>query len=150
MEFHPVERSNLTDCIALFAGVFNSPPWNENWEAEAVAQRFADCYHTPGFFGLAATIDGAVVGFAIGYVEQWDKSRHFYLKEMCVAAGQQRLGIGTKLMSALEKSLKYQNVEKLYLHTARDTHAQAFYEKQGFYVSSKMIMMAKWLKPKSV
>jgi ribosomal protein S18 acetylase RimI-like enzyme len=145
MEFHPVERSNLTDCIALFAGVFNSPPWNENWEAEAVAQRFADCFHTPGFFGLVATIDSEVVGFAIGFMEQWEKSRQFYLKEMCVAPEQQRLGIGTALMSALEKSLKHQNIEKLYLHTARDTHAQVFYEKRGFYVSSKMIMMAKRL-----
>lgn len=145
MEFHPVERSNLTQCIALFTRVFNSPPWNENWEAETVAQRFTDCHHTPGFYGLVATVGDEVIGFAIGYIEQWDKGRHFYLKEMCVAPEQQRLGIGTALMSALETNLRDQHVEKLYLHTARDTQAQAFYEKQGFYVSPKMIMMAKRL-----
>lgn len=145
MDFCRVEHSNLTDCVALFVRVFNSPPWNEKWEAKAVTRRFADCYHTPGFYGLVVTVGGEIVGFAIGYIEQWDNSKHFYLKEMCVAPEQQRLGIGTALMNTLEKNLKDQDVEKLYLHTAQDTYAQSFYAKQGFYVSSKMIMMAKWL-----
>ncbi|HEX8237019.1 MAG TPA: GNAT family N-acetyltransferase [Abditibacteriaceae bacterium] len=146
MDFCRVERANLTECVALFADVFNNSPWNETWGAEAIAQRFSDCYHTPGFYGLVATISDEAVGFAIGYIEQWNTTKHFYLKEMCVAPKQQRFGIGTALMSALENNLKNQNVEKLYLHTARDTYAQTFYEKQGFYVSSKMITMTKWLK----
>jgi ribosomal protein S18 acetylase RimI-like enzyme len=148
MDFSRVERGDLLKCAALFINVFNSPPWNEKWETDAVVQRFEDCYHTPGFYGLAATINGAIVGFAIGHIEQWDSSKQFYLKEMCVASEQQRSGIGTALMYALEENLRDQNVEKLYLHTARDTYAQAFYEKQGFYVSPRMIMMAKALKPK--
>jgi ribosomal protein S18 acetylase RimI-like enzyme len=125
MEFGPVEHCNLTQCVALFSNVFNNPPWNENWEAQTVAQRLTDCYHTPGFYGIVATINGEAVGFALGYIEQWDRSKRFYLKEMCVDSEQQRLGIGTALMSALEKNLKDRNVEKLYLHTARDTYAQA-------------------------
>ncbi len=148
MDFYRVERANLTECAGLFAEVFNSPPWNENWGAEAIAQRFSDCYHTPGFYGLIAGRDGKAVGFAIGYVEQWDTDKHFYLKEMCVAAQQQRLGIGTALVEALEQDLRNQGVKKLYLHTSRDAYAQSFYEKRGFYVSSKMIMMAKWLQPR--
>jgi ribosomal protein S18 acetylase RimI-like enzyme len=148
MEFSRVGRADLSECVALFVNVFNSSPWNENWEADAVAQRFAACYDTPGFYGLAATIDGQTVAFAIGYIEQWDSSKHFYLKEMCVASEQQRSGIGTALIGALEEKLQEQSVEKLYLHTAHDTPAQAFYEKQGFHVSPKMIMMAKWLKSK--
>ncbi len=145
MDIYRIERANLTECVALLINVFNNPPWNESWEAEAVAQRIEDCYHTPGFYGLTVRIGDEVVGFAVGYTERWDTGKHFYLKEMCVASEHQRRGIGTALMNVLEGKLKHEGVEKLYLHTARDTSAQAFYEKRGFYVSSRMIMMAKSL-----
>jgi len=67
---------------------------------------------------------------------------------MCVATERQRHGVGTALLNALEEKLNNQGVEKLYLHTARDTSAQTFYQKNGFYVGSKMIMMVKWLNSK--
>jgi hypothetical protein len=35
---------------------------------------------------------------------------------------------------------------KVYLLTARDSAAEAFYNKRGFYISPKMIMMGKYLK----
>lgn len=148
MNFYRVERANLVECHAIFSNVFNNPPWNESWESEAVAQRLEDCYRTPNFYGLIAKNNGESLGFALGYIERWDKGKHFYLKEMCVASERQRCGIGTALMNALEEDLKNEGVEKLYLHTARDTLAQTFYKRRGFYVSSKMIMMAKWLNSK--
>ena len=148
MDFYRVEQDNLTECEAVFINVFNNPPWNESWETEAVAQRLKDCYQTPGFYGLIVKIGDVIIGFAVGYIEQWDKSKNFYLKEICVVSEQQRCGIGKALMSALEENLKNEGVEKLYLHTARDTFAQSFYEKQGFYVSAKMIMMLKRLNSK--
>ena len=148
MNFHRVGRDNLTDCETVFINVFNSPPWDESWERQAVAQRLEDCYQTPGFYGLIVKNGTETVGFAVGYMEQWDKSKHFYLKEMCVVSEQQRRGIGAALMNALEENLKSEGVETLYLHTARDTFAQSFYGKQGFYISAKMIMMAKWLNSK--
>ena len=147
MEFYPINSGNLSLCVELFRDVFNQPPWNENWTPEAVLQRLEECLRTPGFYGLLAQQDDRPVGLALGYCEQWDGHRHFYLKEMCVAPNQQRSGVGTRLMEALEEQLKACGVEKLYLYTARESGAQHFYEKQGFYTSPRMIMMAKWLKP---
>lgn len=145
MDFYPVKNRDLIECVDLFICVFNHSPWNERWESETANQRLTACYHTPDFHGIIAKVEGKAIGFAFGYIEQWDKSRHFYLKEMCVTPEQQRLGVGTALLHTLEETLRHKGVEKMYLYTARDTFAQAFYEKQGFYVSDKMIMMAKWL-----
>jgi ribosomal protein S18 acetylase RimI-like enzyme len=148
MDFTSVDQDNLAECAALFVKVFNNPPWNENWEVESVALRLDDCYRTPGFIGVAVRAESEIVGFAVGYIERWDKGQHFYLKEMCVATEQQNGGVGTALLLALEERLKAKGAEKLYLLTARDTSAQAFYEKRGFYVSPRMVMMSKWLSPK--
>lgn len=145
MDFYPIKQANLNECAVLFASVFNDPPWNENWNIEAVSQRFDDFYRTPGFYGLMIRDGDEVIGFALGFVERWDKSKLFYLKEMCVASASQRCGVGTALMKLLAEKLREQGVDKLYLHTARDTSAQVFYEKQDFHVSSRMIMMTKQL-----
>ena len=145
MNFTRVNHDNLARCERVFLDVFNNPPWNEKWQAEAVARRLDDINQTPGFYGLLCTIEDETVGFALGTIEQWDVSKHFYLKEMCVVSAQQRRGVGVALLSALEENLKSKGVAKIYLHTARDMPAQSFYEKQGFYVSARMIMMSKWL-----
>ena len=145
VNFTHVERANLTECAGLFVNVFNNPPWDENWDVEAAWQRLDDCIRTPGFYGLIASINDEVVAFALGFKERWDETRHFHLKEICVATERQRHGVGTALLKELEEQLKNQGIERLYLTTARDTMAQTFYEKNDFYVSSKMILMSKRL-----
>lgn len=145
MNFHRIEREDLVACLDLFVMVFNAAPWNETWEVETVRQRLEDYYHTPGSYGLLVENQEKPIGFALGCIERWDKAPYFYLKEMCVAPEHQRSGVGTSLMNALQTDLKNQGIGKLYLHTARDTLAQSFYEKQGFSASDRMIMMSKWL-----
>ncbi|HEX9997215.1 MAG TPA: GNAT family N-acetyltransferase [Abditibacterium sp.] len=141
----PLESENLVECVHLFLGVFNQEPWNEKWAKSSVIRRFEDCQRTPGFYGLCWQEDSRIEAFAFGYFEQWDESQHFYLKEMCVATQKQRCGIGTKLLDVLTEKLRENGVTKLFLHTARDSIAQDFYLRCGFYISPKMIMMAKHL-----
>jgi aminoglycoside 6'-N-acetyltransferase I len=130
-------------CAQLFAGVFNSSPWNEAWEIETVAARLQDFHDAAGFCGLMAMEDSELLGFALGNAEQWDKTKHFNLREMCVATDKQGSGVGKSLILALETALVGQGINRIYLVTARDGQAQSFYEKCSFYVSPKMILMAK-------
>ncbi len=145
MDFIPIKRDNLMECVGLFVSVFNNPPWDENWDTEAAFQQLDNYRRTPDFYGLIASVDDEVVGFALGFIKRWDRHKQFHLKEMCVATERQRDGVGTALLNKLEEQLKNQGVEQLYLDTVRDTPAQAFYAKNGFYVSPKIIMMSKWL-----
>jgi ribosomal protein S18 acetylase RimI-like enzyme len=145
MKLTSIKPEDLTQCADLFVTVFNNEPWNEHWQPSAVLARLTDIFHTPGFHGIAAFNETVIVGFALGYIEQWDQQRVFYLKEMCVKTDLQRQGIGAKLIEYLERDLKQRSISKIYLLTARDSLAEAFYRKAGFYVSAKMIMMAKYL-----
>ena len=145
MNFTSIDRDNLSECVGLFVRVFNNAPWNESWSHEAATQQMDDCFRTPGFYGLIATIDEEALGFALGFVQRWDEIRHFHLKEMCVATERQRHGVGTALLHQLEDQLKSQGVQRLYLQTARETPAQSFYQNNGFGVSSRIITMTKWL-----
>ena len=143
-----IEQEDLANLAELFVRVFNHPPWNEDWSVEPVLARLTEIVNTPGFYGVTASILDADqrVGFVMGYAESWNHQKHFYIKEMCVETHLQGQGIGTMLMERLEKDLVQADISKLYLLTARDSSAESFYRKCGFYVSPKMIMMGKYLK----
>jgi ribosomal protein S18 acetylase RimI-like enzyme len=143
MNIESIEHTHLLPCAALFAAVFNKAPWNEQWDLGTVRMRLTEIYNTPGAYGVVASDVTGVMGFVLGYVEQWNQQKHFYLKEMCVHAQQQRSGIGTAMMDTLERQLMQRGVSKIYLLTARESGAEAFYRTCGFYVSPKMIMMGK-------
>ncbi|MCC5614534.1 GNAT family N-acetyltransferase [Nostoc sp. CHAB 5836] len=127
----------------MFVSVFRNPPWNENWEIESALNRLKDFYNMPYSHSIVAILEDRIVGFAIGYIEIWFQGKSFYLKEMCIDSTRQRSGIGTKIMDVLSQNLVSQNVNKIYLLTARDSPASAFYDQCGFCYNSKIIMMSK-------
>ncbi len=132
---------HVDEATALYIDVFNNPPWNDRWSFEAAHKRLADILQAPGFLGFIYT-DPELLGFAVGYCEQWHSGRHFYLNEMCVRSDQQRRGIGSALIQQLVQTLRQMQVERMYLLTMRDGPAEAFYAKHGFRTSPRMIMMS--------
>jgi ribosomal protein S18 acetylase RimI-like enzyme len=144
-----IEEVDLVPCAEVFVMVFSNPPWNEAWDIGDVKTRLEEMYHTPGSYGVIAIDENEVLGFALGYAEQWRRGKkHFYLKEMCVLPSHQRRGIGTAIIKTLCRDLAATGAEAIYLLTARDSPAQTFYERLGFHVNAKMIMMGKYLPPK--
>lgn len=101
---------------------------------------------TPGFLGVVIGRGEGIQGFAMGVAEPWHEGYHFYLKEMCVETGRQRQGLGSRLLEYLTDELSRQEVERIYLLTARGDMSEAFYQKVGFHTSPKMILMARKLR----
>ncbi|MBD2537064.1 GNAT family N-acetyltransferase [Nostoc flagelliforme FACHB-838] len=145
MKLQPIEHQHLKECANLFVSVFSNPPWNENWEIESAFNRLEDFYNMPWSHSVVAILEERIIGFAIGYIERWHQGNSFYLKEMCVESTKQQSGVGTKIMDVLSQNLVDKGVNKIYLLTARDSLASAFYSKCGFCNNSKIIMMSKTL-----
>lgn len=139
----PAVPADLTDCALFFCGVFNSAPWNEHWTPETSLQRLTDCMQTPGFLGLIAEEGAEIVALAFGYSQQYQDERHYHLLEFCTAADRQGQGIGTALLEKLHSHLRAEGVARICTLTARDAPAQDFYLTKGFYLSPKMVLMAR-------
>lgn len=135
--------TDLPACAVLLADVFNAPPWNESWDPESAGQRLGDLAATPNFVGLVAEDPSGIVALAFGHSQRYQNEWHFQLVELCVANHRQGEGIAKALVSKLHDRLQATGVHRIYILTARDTPAQAFYESSGFYVSPKMILMAR-------
>lgn len=99
----------------------------------------------PKFYGIVALERAQIIGFAFGLFQQWENEQHFYLKEMCVRATQQRGGVGTRLLRHLITQLKAAGVSQISLGTGRDTPAAGFYARLGFKTDQRTIIMNKRL-----
>jgi aminoglycoside 6'-N-acetyltransferase I len=147
MKIRRLLSADIPTCATLFSAVFSNPPWNENWTTETAQRRLADCAATPNFIGVLAEDEQGPAGFAVGYLQHYMDERHYFLLELCVDTHRQRQGIGNALMTALNIRIKEAGANRAYTLTARDTAAQKFYEKAGYYVSPKMILMAQRFTP---
>ena len=144
MDYETIHLDDVNRCAEIFVHVFNSSPWNEDWDVRSASHRLTEIVGTPGFMGLQVVSEQRIVGFVMGYLETFDTGGDFYLKEMCIFPGMQRQGIGTALIEELKRHLARSGARKLYLLTARGSVAERFYEKNGFYTSETMIMMGHW------
>ncbi|MEH2086365.1 GNAT family N-acetyltransferase [Nostoc sp.] len=132
----------LDKCAHLYVEVFNGKPWNEQWTFETARTRLFEIINTPGFVGFVFKQD-ELLGFVAGYCKQGQKSKSFYLEEICVQPYKQHQGIGTKLLNQLMDTLTVMKVTGVYLLTKKDGQAEAFYTKHGYQRSQQMIFMAK-------
>lgn len=133
-------EEHLEGCAGVLAAAFNAEPWNEGWTLETARKDMISTLGTPGFLGFVYLEDG-VRGFAAGNREQDAANVVFYLSVLCVSPEFQRKGIGGGLMRRLKETLTEMGIRSIYLLTDRGTPAQTFYEKNGYRVSPKDILM---------
>jgi ribosomal protein S18 acetylase RimI-like enzyme len=140
MEIRNLQSDGLNDCVSLYIQVFNSEPWNDTWTNEMAFMRLRHIFQTPGFIGYALYEEGIMNGFVAGYREQWFDGEHFNLIEFCIRSDRQGAGLGTRLLSHLERCLTKDGIRKIYLITMRNSLAEAFYMKNNYLVNENSII----------
>lgn len=136
-EIRTFKLDYLDECASLWVSICNSEPFNEQWSLETARKRLSETINTPGFVGFAL-FGNELLGYAVGYCEQWDAGRIFYLKDIVVKTDMQRQGIGTKLIRHLERTLTEMNVKHVYL--LAEPTAEGFYAQNGYQVGGMRYM----------
>lgn len=136
----PMTEEHLDGCARLLVSAFGAEPWNEKWTLETARNDVLQTLGVPGYLGFVCLADG-VVGMAAGHREQDAENVVFYLAVLCVSPEFQREGVGGELMRRLERELSEMGIRSVYLLTERGTPAHSFYEKAGYEVSEKDILM---------
>lgn len=124
--------AQLEECAALYAEVFNAPPWNDSWTTETARLRLQDILQSPGCLGFGATTQGRLVACLLGNFEHYFRGPYFHLKEMCVAPACQRQGVGSLLLRELEQALAQRGTPSILLFTSVDLPPFQFYQHHRF------------------
>ncbi|MFD1953438.1 GNAT family N-acetyltransferase [Paenibacillus thailandensis] len=136
-------RDDFHKCVNTFIGVFNQEPWNDEWSEASAEQYLRDYTDTPGFMGVVAEEAGEIYGFIFGCRKRWWSGEEFYVHEMCVSKAKQNAGIGSNLLTFLEKRLQAGGAARITLLTDKGIPAEAFYKKNGFVQVERLIFLSK-------
>lgn len=143
MDIISINQTHLQKCAELYSNVFSLEPWNENWNEKIALKRLSHFYNSDGFIGIIALKQNNVIGFALGNVEPFLHGDIFYLREMCVNSDMQNCGIGTKILSEIEKELFIKKIKSVYLFTDRKIPATKFYLKHGYALNKDLTIFTK-------
>ena len=141
--FSDIDHDDIVECSELFTSIFKKPPWNENWDIENAFERLNDIFNSPKTIAIKAKSENRIIGFLMGEIQQWEKNKVFYLKEMCVTTSVQRQGVGKAMIVKLENKLIGKKVGEIYLITHRESIPSEFYSSLAFKENPNIMVMGK-------
>ena len=90
--------------------------------------------------------DGDIaVGFAMGRFETFYDLTAYNLVEIIVASEYQRTGVGTKMMTELERRVKEMGAAMVQLEAVNDEMHENFYGKLGYTDATNLKLKSKFL-----
>ena len=110
--------------------------WNEESNLEKMQTKFSELIENPAYILLGAKINSRLVGFAMGIIceELYGECESFMvIEDVIVDKNQRRSGIGSALMSALEKHAIERNCcQIIFVTESNRTETVRFYASLGY------------------
>ena len=86
-----------------------------------------------------------VIGFVMGYFEQYDDIQAYDLVEIMIAHEYQEKGIGTQFMGLIEARVKELGGAMIQLQAVNDDMHNRFYGKLNYQDCNNLVLKSKWL-----
>ncbi|MCL2225217.1 MAG: GNAT family N-acetyltransferase [Defluviitaleaceae bacterium] len=138
--------SDLEECVKIYEGAFTTPPLCYDFLTKEKVERYLrDLARTPEFIGYTYWVDGEMIAFCFGTLDNYFQGKVFEITELAVKPHLQRSGVGSQMMSLLESRLAMYHVSAVSLHTSRELPAFGFYMKNGYEEVTENATLIKWL-----
>ena len=141
-----LDESAAAPIGALFADVFSKEPWKDDWSDKKQLQFYIqDLIGQNNSLTFGLYEKDALIGVAMGRIKHWYSGTEYCIDELCISAQRQGRGLGAQFIREIEGACKALGIKHLFLLTADNVPAYAFYQKQGFYELKNSAAFAKEL-----
>ena len=144
MEYRVMTESDIHAVIPLYIEHYNTYEGGE-WTTEATFKRIHQVWSREDSLCLILENCGEILGFSMGYFEQYDDLSAFDLVEIVIAHKYQNQGIGTKFMLELERRVKEMGGAMIQLQAVNDALHDQFYSKLNYRNCSNLVLKSKFL-----
>lgn len=138
MKIVKATSKDIPEISRIFMEEFNKNPYNECWDKDTSKEKIKR-YFKKSLVLVAE--EKNLVGFLIGSTDNWGKTEWGYIDEICVDSKHQGKGTGKMLVDAFTKILEKKGIHKIWLMTNAKSNAYKFYDKIGFKLDKKYILM---------
>ncbi|MCI8658431.1 MAG: GNAT family N-acetyltransferase [Oscillospiraceae bacterium] len=144
MEYRPFTLEDLPRTAKLYVDYYNAYEDGEG-TIETTTKRIHQVMTREDAFGLLLEDKGRLLGFAMGYFEQYDDCQAYDLIEIVVAGERQNQGLGTAFMRELERRVREKGAMLIQLQSVNDAKHEHFYDKLGFKDAKNLVLKTKML-----
>lgn len=144
MQHRIMTEDDIQKVVPLYIEYYNNKEDGE-WTTETTYKRIHQVWSREDSYCLILENSETVLGFAIGYFEQYDDCFAYDLVEIVVSTKLQNRGIGTKFMNELEKRVKEKGAMLIQLQAVNDDHHNHFYSKLGYKDATNLTLKTKIL-----
>lgn len=144
MNYRLMQESDIALLVPLYVDYYNVHEDGE-WTVQTVTKRIHQVWSQEDSYCLILEDGGSILGFVMGYFEQYDDCMAYDLVEIVMAAGHQKQGLGTAFMQELETRVKAQGAMLIQLEAVNDSFHEHFYGKLGYKTASNLVLKTKLL-----
>ena len=137
------KQVEISDIAKIFRDELNLRPYETGWTLKSSEAKIL--YYFSKSIVKVALIEGKLAGFVVYANEPWQDGNWIRIKELVVSSDFQEKGVGTRLMSDVEREAKNQRVKNIILEVYKNCPIYNYYKKLN-YKDSGWIGMSKELK----
>lgn len=144
MNYRPMKETDIPVAACLYMGYYNTCEDGE-WTEEITYKRIHQVWSREDAYCIVLENGETMIGFAMGYMEQYDDLVAYDLVEIVVKKAYQNQGIGTDFLLELERQVKEQGASLVQLQSVNDGMHGHFYNKLGYRDTRNLVLKSKFL-----
>lgn len=137
-------EDDIQKVVPLYIDYYNNKEDGE-WTTETTYKRIHQVWSREDSYCLILEDGDTVLGFAMGYFEQYDDCFAYDLVEIVILTKLQNQGIGTKFINELERRVKEKGAMLIQLQAVNDEQHNHFYGKLGYKDAKNLTLKTKIL-----
>jgi len=144
MEYRMMTVADIERVIPLYIDYYNGHE-DGCWTRETVYKRIHQVLTREDSHCILLEDGDAVLGFAMGYMEQYDDGMAYDLIEIVIERSKQNGGLGTAFMEELERQVKAKGAFLIQLDAVNDAAHERFYDRLGYKTCTNLVNKSKVL-----
>ena len=137
-------ESDIDLVVPLYIEHYNTYEDGE-WTQETTYKRIHQVWSREDSLCMILEQSNEVIGFVMGYFEQYDDIQAYDLVEIVIAHEHQGKGIGTQFMGLIEAKVKELGGSMIQLQAVNDDMHNSFYGKLNYQNCNNLVLKSKWL-----
>ncbi len=139
-----MQESDIDLVIPIYIDHYNNYEDGE-WTYETTKKRIHQVWSREDSLCLLLKSGNEIIGFVMGYFEQYDDLKAYDLVEIVIAHKYQGHGIGTQFMGIIEDKVKSMGGAMIQLEAVNDEMHNRFYSKLNYKDCTNLVLKSKWL-----
>ena len=144
MNYSIMKEIDIQKVIPLYINYYNSQEGGI-WTEETTYKRIHQVLNIEDSYCLILEDNYAVLGFSMGYFEQYDDLTAYDLVEIVIDHKYHNQGLGKAFMLELEKRVKEIGASMIQLQSVNDEMHNSFYGKLNYKNVGDLILKSKWI-----